>query len=96
MGIRVCSDDDSVTFLYCSTSMRALPLEAFDAREAAESFLEYAAAKLTGDLRHAPEAVLGVMRAAWEKLPRCKDCGDRIVRPSANMRVCHGCDQGLS
>jgi len=88
-GICICAGDD-VAFLYWSLTTRPLDIEAFEDEEAAESFLAFVSD--TGeDLRALGPVDWDAMRATWQDLPKCRECGERVVKPGKRTDECEGC-----
>jgi len=89
MGIDIVSGDRA-TFLYCSTSMRPINTESFDDYEAADSFLTFASARVR-DVRACSALDLDALRADWQKLPVCVQCGERVLHPGERPDECEDC-----
>ena len=90
MGVHVCEGDDA-TFLYCSTSMRPVNTPAFTCSDDADSFLSFATRRGVRDVRALKDDGLDALHTEWLALPRCQQCGERVVQPGELPNECEGC-----
>ena len=87
MSVQTCDNGDGTCFLYCSTSGRPVNLESFDDAEAADSFLAYVGA----DVRAVSPTRLEQLHTEWLALPKCQQCGERVVNPGELPNECESC-----
>ena len=75
-----------------SATERPINLSAFEDSEAAESFLAFAERRGVGDdLRRLSAVLLDELHAAWSALPKCQQCGQRVVQPGELPNECEAC-----
>jgi hypothetical protein len=89
MGIRICAGND-VAILYRSSTGRPVNVEAFDDEEAAESFIVFVKEQRE-DLGKLGQIELDALRATWQTLPKCRECGVRVVKPGEHIDECASC-----
>ena len=79
-----------------SVTERPYSVPAFESHEAVESFLAlfHKRVGLPNLGRHghaAASAALDAVHAEWVALPKCQQCGERVVTPGELANECEGC-----
>lgn len=89
MSIRIC-EGDGATFLYESVSMRPVQTTAFEDSEEAEAFLSLAKRRGVA-VGSADAAALERVQDELRALPKCRQCGERVVHAGERSDECLGC-----
>jgi hypothetical protein len=95
MGIWILDGDvvgmDRAVLLDSETE-RPLDLQAFEHREQAESFVAFVETQAVGlPLQRHDRESLERLREAWQALPKCQQCGERVVHPGELPNECETC-----
>jgi len=89
MSIQICAGNGA-TFLYESVSMRPVHTESFEDEEDAEAFLTLAKRRGVA-VGSADAAALDRLQDELRAIPKCRQCGDRVVCPGERADECKGC-----